>query len=235
MSLKRELTTQERVDLAVKAGHWAAVTDFIRMHDGQSATGAETGNGVITVNEPSDVKTYSALPGYAFAAIDCYLTSLGIDRYGPQAVPRFPGKIESAPGHNVLTMKHLDYANHCHEQAAYFKDHQGLVYSGVLAERLEFASSYLAFLMIQDIISIHPFELHRNKIEYDDEHEVHTLTLANGRMICRAEPEDRLPGHSDFLFYLHGASRGHGEVDDILNAEINELAETLQSKGFGLQ
>lgn len=229
MSLKRHLTTQERVDLAVLTGHWEAVTEYIRMHDGQGGVGAETGNGVLTVNEPQGVKTYSALPGYAFAAVDCYLTSLGVVEYttrekAPDVVPK----------QSMLTMEHLNYANHCHEQAAYFESQSGKTYSGHLKERAEFASSHIAFSIIEESIKTHPFDVHGNKLFTDATHETHTLKLANGRMVCRGVGESA-PHGDGYVYYKHDSCKSHLSVEDILNHEMNELAETLQNKGLGLQ
>lgn len=231
MSLKRELSTQERVDLAVKAGHWAAVTDFVRMHDGQGATGAETGNGVISVAEPSGTpKVYSALPGYAFAAIDCYLTSLGVVQYTTRERAN-----DIVPKASMLTMTHFNYANHCHEQAAYFESMTGLTYSGRLKEDSEFASAHIAFSIIEESIKTHPFDVHGNKLFVDATHETHTLKLANGRMICRGVGETERPGHYAYIYYKHDDCKTHLSAEDILNHEMNELAETLQNKGLGLQ
>lgn len=225
MSLKRELTTQERVDLAVKAGHWAAVTDFVRMHDGQGATGAETGNGVITVAEPSGTpKVYSALPGYAFAAIDCYLTSLGVVQYTTREKAN-----DIVPKPSMLTMTHFNYANHCHEQAAYFESMTGMTYSGRLKEDAEYAAAHTAFSMIEEIILKHPIEIHGATILFDDIEDVYTLKLASSRMVCRAK------GFATHNYYKPDCFVSHMSVDDILNHEMNELAETLQNKGLGLR
>jgi hypothetical protein len=231
MSLKRELSTQERVDLAVKAGHWAAVTDFVRMHDGQGLTGAETGNGVISVAEPSGTpKVYSSLPGYAFAAIDCYLTSLGVVQYTTRERAK-----DIVPKPSMLTMAYFNYANHCHEQAAYFESQVGLTYSGRLKQDSEFAASHIAFSIIEESIKTHPFDVHGNKLFADATHETHVIQLANGRKVCRGTGEADRNGQRGYVFYKHDDCKTHLSVEDILNHEMNELAETLREKGLGLQ
>lgn len=226
MSTKRALSTQERVNLAVKAGHWAAVTDYVRMHDGQGGIGAETGNGVISVAEPSGTpKVYSSLPGYAFAAVDCYLTSLGIPLDGEVETPAV--SVHTA---SVLAMDQLHYANHCYEQAAYFESQKGKTYSGRLHQDAEYAANHVAFSMIAASVETHPFDIHGNTLLVDTEHQTTTLKLANGLMVCRGKSG----GGDVFIYYKHDGCRSHRSVDDILNHELNELANTLHDKGLGL-
>jgi hypothetical protein len=224
MSLKRTLTTQERVDLAVKAGYWADITEFVRMHDGQGATGAETGNGVISIAEPSGTpKVYSALPGYAFPAIDCYLNTFGIPLDVEVETPAV-----SAPKASMLSMAHLQYANHCHEQAAYFESQSGKTCSGRLKEDAEYAAAHTAFSMIEEIVQKHPIEIHGATILVDDVNAIRTLKLASGRMVCQAK------GFAGYGYYKPDGYTSHMSVDDILNHEINELANVLHDKGLGL-
>jgi hypothetical protein len=224
MSLKRALSTQERVDLAVAAGHTKLVMEHIRIHNAQGE-----GTGQLTVHlGPHNSTHYIYLPDYAFAAIDCYLTSLGIPLDGevPESIPALKT--------SILTMENLRYANHCHEQAAYFQQNQGKTLSGILFERTEFAAIHLAFSMIEEIINTHPFEIHRCKLNYDDVDDVWMLLLPSGRVICRGESEYKVPGCITCV-YFQTKSNDPRSTDDILNLELNELADTLHDKGLGLK
>jgi len=212
MSLKRTLTTQERVDLAVEAGLQMEIQEHIRMHNAKGE-----GAGILTVNiAPGQSVNYTYLPDYAFAAIDCYLTSLGIPLYGE------PTKA------SMLSMAHLQYANHCHEQAAYFESQSGKTCSGRLKEDAEYAAAHTAFSMIEEIVQKHPIEIHGATILVDDVNKILTLKLASGRMVCQAK------GFAGYGYYKPDGYTSHMSVDDILNHEINELANVLHDKGLGL-
>jgi hypothetical protein len=216
MSLKRTLTTQERVDIAVEAGLQMEIQEHIRMHNAKGE-----GAGVLSVKiAPNQSANYTYLPDYAFAAIDCYLTSLGVAQYVEDVEPKA----------SMLSMDNLQYANHCHEQAAYFESQAGKTYSGLLRQNAEYAAACTAFAMIEESIKTHPFEIHGNKLLGDFiTKEVHVLKLANGRKVCRSVGED-----GTFLFYKHDDCETHLSVDEILNHELNELANTLHDKGLGL-
>lgn len=224
MSLERVLSTQERVDLAVTVGHKDAVLEYIRMHDRKGE-----GSGQLSVHtSPGNTIHFVHLPDYAFAAVDCYLTSLGVVLY---VTVKDVGRV--APKPTFLTTEHLKYANHCHEQAAYFGDMEGMTYSGRLKQDAEFAAAHTAFSMIEDSIKAHPFDVHGNEILIDLQTGVHTLRLANGRMVCR-EPGSGEKGADAYSYYKHETCDSHLSVDDILNHELNELVDTLYNKGYSL-
>lgn len=75
--MSRYLTTQERVDLAVKAGHHEAVMEYIRMHN--NGEGVKSELETLKVTDPrGDEHHYTLLPPYAVAAVDSYLNTFNI-------------------------------------------------------------------------------------------------------------------------------------------------------------
>jgi hypothetical protein len=196
--------------------------EHIRMHNAQGE-----GTGQLSVHtSPGNTSHYIYLPDYAFAAVDCYLTSLGIPLEGE-------GERFTPPEPTVLTMKHLNYANHCHEQAAYYKANEGMTLSDILHERAEFAAMHVAFSMIEEIVKLHPIEIHGCTLDHDVEDDIWLLRLSSGMVICRGESEYKVKG-SISCTYFQMKSDVNKSTDDILNLELNELADTLHDKGLGL-
>lgn len=228
--MSRYLTTQERVTLAVQAGHCAEVMEHCRIHNNGDGTELET----LTLTDEQGVHhAYTRLPSYGVAAVDCYLNMFDIPRTNEVDVNKVVTPKVTAPKASMLSMEHLHYANHCHEQAAYFQQHQGKTLSGTLFERNEFAAIHVAFSMIEEIVIKHPHEIHLATVIHDDVDNVTMLKLSNGRVICRGEAEEARPGVDAYGYFAY-EPRDKRSVDDILNLELNELADILHDKGLGL-
>lgn len=75
--MSRYLTTQERVDLAVKAGHRALVEDYIRMHNNGDGVKSELEK-LSIADRSGELVTYDQLPPHGIAAVDSYLNIYGI-------------------------------------------------------------------------------------------------------------------------------------------------------------
>ena len=73
--MERYLTTQERVDLAVEAGHVEKVSEYIRMHNNGDATEFET---LYVLDNGGGKIVYDRLPSYGVAAVDSYLNIFDI-------------------------------------------------------------------------------------------------------------------------------------------------------------
>lgn len=69
------LTTNERIALAVQAGHKDAVMEYLTIHNNGDDADLQVLN--MTVDD-GVVLTWDKLPSYGVAAVDCYLTHLGI-------------------------------------------------------------------------------------------------------------------------------------------------------------
>lgn len=136
--MSRYLTTQERVDLAVKAGHRALVEDYIRMHN--NGDGVKSELGTLKVTDPrGDEHHYTLLPPYAIAAVDSYLNIYDIPMVTDE--PHALGADKRRPSMAELAK----YAKTAAEDAAVYRSRKRTLYRpDELIERISSALEYEA-------------------------------------------------------------------------------------------
>jgi len=135
--MSRYLTTQERVNLAVEAGHHEAVMEHIRMHNNGDGVKSELEK-LKVVTPQGEEHHYTLLPPYAIAAVDSYLNTFNIpmvttDDHVDGLQKRHPSMSEMAK-----------YAKTAAEDAAVYRTRQRMYRPPELIERLTSALEYEA-------------------------------------------------------------------------------------------
>lgn len=212
--MQRYLTTQERVDLAVKAGHYAFVKDYIQMHNNGDGTELKT----LRVLDPLGAeRRYTLIPPYAIAAVDCYLTSYGI----PLTVE--DGKVEEA---TISTSSHnlAKYALKAADDAIRYRkvtDRPSPLVERV-AYALEYEATDTAFSVLEKIIELNPVQMHGMTLEKDEEHQTETIVFDDGTRIERSyDCEDESP---------HNRMYSLIQLEDQVRPDSDKLIDTLMTQ-----
>lgn len=210
--MSRHLTTQQRVDLAVKAGHYALVKDYIQMHN--NGEGSEDQS--LTVVGPLGVKdVFFNLPSYAFAAVDCYLTAYDIPLYAECEEEPTPTPTEQV-GRGLAR-----YALKAAEDAKRYRANteRPIEIKDRIAYILEYEAIDTAFAVLSEVVKRNTQDKHGMQLVSDAEHNTETLILDSGSRIERSHDcEAESP-----LDHIYSLTNAKGESEELSQAIADEL------------
>lgn len=178
--MSRYLTTQERVNLAVEAGHYKLVKDYISQHNNGDGVKSEL-ESLKVVTPSGEEHNYTLLPPYGIAAIDSYLNIYNIplvttDDHVQGLAKRHPSMSQMAK-----------YAKQAAEDAAVYRGARRMYRPEGLVERVASALEYEAidtnFQILVACATARALIDCGLKLVEDADTGAKTLTLSNGAVI----------------------------------------------------
>lgn len=195
--MERYLTTNERVQRAVDAGHGEKVIEHIRMHNNGDGLELET---LSLTDDKGHHHTWTKLPSYGVAAVDCYLNLFDI-----------PTRVTEQEGWKFPTFDELAaYAAQAAKDAAVYRTQKhrpqeliDRVFSGLVFEAID--TNYGLLVAIYNAKSPEHSGL---QLLRDEEHDSETLILSSGARVELTKDTDLEPGFEKaYVLLTDGGAR----------------------------